>query len=1177
MLGPEKLQIPPPDEWTDFESMVSDLFESDLGRGKVQKHGRQGQNQHGVDLIGKRADGGIVGVQCKKKDVIAGHVVTVKEFRKEVRKAEGFQPRLAEFVLATTAPDDGTLQREALRLTGLHEKKGLFSVRVEGWNSIKKRFGDFPHVFDKYYGTITGKMTLAFDSSQPMPEKAIEPNASPKTKSAPLVLSSRVSHAFGLLATISLPVTRQMLESLFPTTEWKATISELAKGGVIAVNEGVIEVKSRPKRAFFKQPEDRKPFDEEWVKALEPLRDHIDAGLWLATIYPRLKRVSDTITLLVELSEGVEPGAWADGLWGVIKGIGKDELLAKLTDADRLSLIYAAARCLSVTEHFFECREWTERLRHESERQKSSWHRAEADLLTGITFSLEGKSPEAIQYFRLAAKRATKHGHHLIEGHALNNLVSLVAANDPIEAEEILKESLQAKKKAGLEDMGVGALIGFGQLAVSRREFQKAASFFKKAAKLAESVDDRYGRSIAECNVASAFADMGKLQDALSHYRLSREIASKEGYAYPLRLATRGLAVALSNLKRYKQAEKMFHACVGLEKAAKDGLAMAVGIHDIGVMLLHQKKYEQSRKTFRRAGQEAQNVGDEEWTYLSARDECYSYRDQGNVKTAWARFGALIKEFRSARQYSIAARLSEDAALLWVKTPNAEHLVANGLREASELWEMADSCSKELWECLTQLFSWQWDHGDFTPAIEALRKAVDVAQKGELREQYCRSLDQLGVSCQELGKFDEAENPNREALKLARRLKCRPLVQNTLNNLGELYRKTNRPKMAESLFLECEQEARSAGDKEAAISTAQNRALLLLDSGREREAMRVLRSCLDRARDGRFWNEYVRALRGIADHAWRDGQPEKAESGYRRAIKVALKHKLDDHLYSARINLGWLLMQTGRPHAAIAEFEDVRPQFRLDPSGTEYLSYLAGCYEEVRDFRKAHEALQQLTQQALANGENGVVTSLAISEAKLHAKAGDYDRANTELKSLYRRAKGQERVEIASGGIECAIEQKDFKGAEEWATKMSKTTSVIGHSDDEIDAYMQLGDALWETGTKRADGATYHVIAGLCALESNPEAESNAYWKVMLHLILKLVRTDATEQDEARSRVAKWIENQFGRGDSGGFLETVLWPFQVAKRISPDANADLESTLNRIIKAVGDEFRSARQ
>lgn len=289
-----------------------------------------------------------------------------------------------------------------------------------------------------------------------------------------------------------------------------------------------------------------------------------------------------------------------------------------------------------------------------------------------------------------------------------------------------------------------------------------------------------------------------------------------------------------------------------------------------------------------------------------------------------------------------------------------------------------------------------------------------------------------------------------------------------------------------------------------------------------------------------------------------------------------MKHKLDDHLYSARINLGWLLMQTGRPHAAIAEFEDVRPQFRLDPSGTEYLSYLAECYEEVRDFRKAREALQQLTQQALANGENGVVTSLAISEAKLRAKAGDYDRANTELKCLYRRAKGQERVAIASGGIECAIEQKDFKGAEGWATKMSKTTSVIGHSDDEIDAYMLLGDALWETATKRADGATYYVIAGLFALESNPEAESDTYWKVMLHLILKLVRTDATAQDDARSGVAKWIENQFGPGDSGGFLETILWPFQVAKRISPDANADLECTLNRIVKAVGDQFRSTR-
>src|SRR5258708_3908741 len=117
MLSPDKLQLPPPKEWADFERLIRDITAARLSDPNVRKHGRPGQSQHGVDLYGKIPTGGIQGVQCKKKDVIAGHKVTINELRAEVRKARGFVPALAEFVLATTALDDASLQREALRIS----------------------------------------------------------------------------------------------------------------------------------------------------------------------------------------------------------------------------------------------------------------------------------------------------------------------------------------------------------------------------------------------------------------------------------------------------------------------------------------------------------------------------------------------------------------------------------------------------------------------------------------------------------------------------------------------------------------------------------------------------------------------------------------------------------------------------------------------------------------------------------------------------------------------------------------------------------------------------------------------------------------------------------------------------------------------------------------------------
>ena len=334
MLGPEKLQLFPPEDWSDFESMIADLVEAELGKGKVQKHGRKGQNQFGVDLIGRPLDGGIIGVQCKKKDVIAGHTVTLKELRGEVNKAKKFRPTLSEFLLTTTAPDDGALQREALRLTNLHTRQGLFSVRVEGWNSIKSRFAEHPQIYHKYYGAPASTMTFAFQTPV-SPVKELKPNPrDTKRNLSPLILPHRLSHAFGLLAAISVPLTRSMLSSLILSIDWGATLRELVKADVVESTEEGFRARPAVKQSFFRTRQDQVPFDEEWVLVLEPLRHHIDTGLLLVTVYVRLQRVSDAISLVTELAKGVEPGPWTETLWGVIRVLAKDAYLAE-TEVER--------------------------------------------------------------------------------------------------------------------------------------------------------------------------------------------------------------------------------------------------------------------------------------------------------------------------------------------------------------------------------------------------------------------------------------------------------------------------------------------------------------------------------------------------------------------------------------------------------------------------------------------------------------------------------------------------------------------------------------------------------------------------------------------------------------------------------------------------------------------------
>jgi len=146
-------QIPPPSNWKEFEELCADLWKEIWKDPNVQMHGRTGQAQHGVDVYGQLSGiGDWKGIQCKGKDGRFKHnPVTERELKDEVKKAKGFSPEITEFILATTAPNDGNIQKIAREITKEHITNGQFTVYVMSWDEIVRRLEDYPHLVDKYY------------------------------------------------------------------------------------------------------------------------------------------------------------------------------------------------------------------------------------------------------------------------------------------------------------------------------------------------------------------------------------------------------------------------------------------------------------------------------------------------------------------------------------------------------------------------------------------------------------------------------------------------------------------------------------------------------------------------------------------------------------------------------------------------------------------------------------------------------------------------------------------------------------------------------------------------------------------------------------------------------------------------------------------------------------------
>ena len=133
-------QIGPPDSWEVFEKLCHALYRREWRDSNVQRNGRQGQPQAGVDLYGDnhaqahKVLGKLWGVQCKQKSL--GKKITKKEFDAELAKAESFQPPLAHWILATTCENDAALQEYVRKVSLARQQQGKFAVSICFWDGI---------------------------------------------------------------------------------------------------------------------------------------------------------------------------------------------------------------------------------------------------------------------------------------------------------------------------------------------------------------------------------------------------------------------------------------------------------------------------------------------------------------------------------------------------------------------------------------------------------------------------------------------------------------------------------------------------------------------------------------------------------------------------------------------------------------------------------------------------------------------------------------------------------------------------------------------------------------------------------------------------------------------------------------------------------------------------------
>lgn len=149
MKAPKNLTRP--SNWQDFETLCKKLWGEIWNCPEIQKNGRSGQLQNGVDICGVPfGDDGYYGIQCKGKDEYTNKQFTEKEILTEVERAKLFQPPLKKFYFSTTAVKDVGIEQFVRSLNIKHIKEQLFEVHLFSWEDIVDHIYENRHTYDWY-------------------------------------------------------------------------------------------------------------------------------------------------------------------------------------------------------------------------------------------------------------------------------------------------------------------------------------------------------------------------------------------------------------------------------------------------------------------------------------------------------------------------------------------------------------------------------------------------------------------------------------------------------------------------------------------------------------------------------------------------------------------------------------------------------------------------------------------------------------------------------------------------------------------------------------------------------------------------------------------------------------------------------------------------------------------
>jgi hypothetical protein len=158
-MGNIAVDVFPPAYWQDLERLTHDIAKIKWKNDYAERHGRGGQAQGGVDVLGYNfVAKEETGIQCKKRALKSkpshespSNTLTKSEIDQELSEVRKSDHVLDHFIIATSGPRDAELQ---MYVASLNRKSVDIRVSIMFWDDYVEFLNDHPELMYRYYENV---------------------------------------------------------------------------------------------------------------------------------------------------------------------------------------------------------------------------------------------------------------------------------------------------------------------------------------------------------------------------------------------------------------------------------------------------------------------------------------------------------------------------------------------------------------------------------------------------------------------------------------------------------------------------------------------------------------------------------------------------------------------------------------------------------------------------------------------------------------------------------------------------------------------------------------------------------------------------------------------------------------------------------------------------------------